>query len=144
MTAAAHEAYVAFHQPQPPGDRRFGLTVGAILLALAAIRWWLGHVGPVTVAFAGCGAALVVLALLVPPVLRPLNRAWMKLGAVMGALVNPVVMLLMFAAVFTPVAMVMRWRGRDALGLRPGPPGRSYWRPRPPAAPTADSLRHQF
>ncbi len=37
-----------------------------------------------------------------------------------------VVLALMFYVVLTPLALVFRWRGRDALQLRPAR-GNSYW-----------------
>jgi hypothetical protein len=144
MKAAAHEGFVEHGLVKLPTDRKFGLTLGGLFLAFAAVRWWIGHIGPVTVAMALAGGALLLLGLLAPRSLGRLNRTWMRFGAVLAAIVNPIVMLLMFVLIFTPVALVMRLKGRDGLGLRRKPPGESYWHIRNPADPAADRLRHQF
>jgi hypothetical protein len=144
MKTGAHEGFVEHGLTKAPSDRKFGVTVGGILVALAAIRWWIGHVGPVTAVMAAAGVALLLLGLLAPRLLGPLNRTWMRLGALLAAIVNPIVMLLMFLLIFTPVALVMRLKGRDGLGLRRKPQGESYWHIRNPADPAADRLRHQF
>lgn len=144
MKAGAHEGFVEHGPAKAPTDRKFGLTLGGLFLAFALVRWWRGHAGPVTAAMVMAGATLLLFGLLAPRLLGPLNRAWMRLGAMLAAIVNPIVMLLMFALIFTPVALVMRLKGRDGLGLRRKPAGESYWHIRNPADPAADRLRHQF
>jgi cytochrome c oxidase subunit IV len=144
MKAGAHEGFVEHGLAKAPSDRKFGVTVGGILMVLSAARWWIGHFGPLTAAMAILGGVLVLLGIVLPGVLGPLNRAWMRLGAALAAIVNPIVMLLMFALIFTPVALVMRARSRDGLGLRRKPVGESYWHVREPVGPAAERLRHQF
>jgi hypothetical protein len=72
-------------------------------------------------------AAFLILALLEPAVLRPLNRLWMRLGRVLHAVVNPVVLGVLFYGVFTPMGLAMRLFGADLLRLRRRPDGQSYW-----------------
>jgi hypothetical protein len=144
MKAGAHEAFVEHSRVKAPDDRKFGLTLGGLLVMIAAVRWGIGHEGPVTLAMALIGMALLVLGVAMPMMLGPLNRGWMRLGAAMAAVVNPIVMLLMFALIFTPVALLMRWRRRDGLDLRRKPPGESYWIQREPVGTATERLRHQF
>lgn len=144
MTKGAHEEFVEFETVEGPTDRKFGLTVGGLLLAFAAIRWVLGHGGWVTILAVSIGAMLVLLGAAIPHVLSPLNRWWMALGALMAMIVSPIVMLLMFLLVFTPVAICMRLAGRDALVLRRKPAGQSYWRERAAKGHTDDTIRFQF
>jgi len=49
-----------------------------------------------------------------------------------------------FFAVFTPVGLVMRAFGRDALSLRYEPKADSYWKRREPPGPAEDSFRNLF
>lgn len=144
MTRGAHEVFVEHQTVDAPSDRKFGLTLGAMFLGLAGVRLLLGHGGIVTDIFAGVGALLMATGAVMPPVLGPFNRAWMKLGAIMAGIVNPAIMLMMFAFVFTPIALVMRWAGRDALSLRRKPTGASYWHEHDARDPAADRLMQQF
>jgi hypothetical protein len=49
-----------------------------------------------------------------------------------------------FFLVVTPIALVARRRGKDVLSLRRRPEFTSYWIPRDPAAPIAESMKRQF
>lgn len=66
---------------------------------------------------------------------RPLYLIWFFVGACIGTVVGNTVMALFYYGFFTPIAVVMRWRGRDPLQRRP-PPGDTMWHPhRSPASP---------
>ena len=76
--------------------------------------------------------------------LAPLNRAWMKLGALMHAVVSPVIMGIMFFGVFTPMGWVMRRFGWDAMRRAWEPAAKSYWVRREPTGPADDSFKNLF
>lgn len=144
MTRGAHEVFIEHQTVDAPSDRKFGLTLGPMFLGLAIVRLFLGHVGIVTGLFTGVGALLLIAGAVMPAVLGPFNRAWMKLGAIMAGIVNPAIMLLMFAFVFTPMALAMRLGGRDVLSLRRKPAGESYWHELGAREPAADRMAQQF
>lgn len=112
-----------------PGEaRRFGLTVGAAFLAIAAISWWRGH--PTTLRVTGgLGAALVVLGAALPALLAPVYKAWMGLAHVLSKVTTPIFMGATYLLVVTPVALLRRAFGANAM-TRPAEAGGSYWRPR--------------
>jgi hypothetical protein len=134
------------HMPKQvllPSDRSFGLTFVGFFAFVAAWQAWIGL--PVVGATLGCAAALTLLiTLLRPALLHPLNRAWMKLGALMHAVVNPIVLGGMFFVVIAPIGIVMRMFGRDPLRRRFDPEAASYWIRRDPPGPAPDSLPNQF
>jgi hypothetical protein len=76
--------------------------------------------------------------------LAPLNRAWMKLGELMGRVVSPVVLGIIFFGVFTPVGLAMRLFGRDAMARQFDRRLNSYWVNREPPGPAEDSYRNMF
>lgn len=120
-----------FREVAPPSDRKFGLTLGSLFLLFAAARALVfGHWGTATNILAAIGVTLLLLGLVVPRVLGPVNRGWMALGMILAAIINPVVMLLMFAILFVPLGLFFRASGRDVLQLRPGTPRKSFWHDR--------------
>jgi hypothetical protein len=140
-----HDAHVEHSKVEGPSDRSFGLTVGIILVAIGLVRWLGFAASPGSSALiAGPGAVLILFGVAAPQVLAPLNRLWMKLGLLVSRIVNPLVMLLMFAFVFVPTALIMRLCGRDALRLRLDKSAPSYWIERQPAGPDPQSIIHQF
>ena len=120
---------------QLPSNRKFGWTFAA-LFALVGV---LGH--PLLLAVAA-GFALVTATR--AQWLAPLNRAWMKLGALMHAVVSPLIMGIMFFAVFTPMGWVMRRFGWDAMRRTWDPQAKSYWIRREPPGPADDSFGNLF
>ena len=124
----------AVNQPPMPSDRSFGWTFAAIFALIAIFHPWM----------LALAAALVIVTLTRAEWLAPLKRAWMKLGELMHHVVSPVMMGLIFFAVFTPVAIAMRAFGRDALKRRYEPQRNSYWEDRTPPGPSDDSFRDMF
>ena len=50
--------------------------------------------------------------------LNPLNKIWFKFGLLLGKIISPVVMGLIFYFVVTPIALLMRLLKKDPLNLR--------------------------
>ena len=84
------------------------------------------------------------LAVFLPRVLRPLNLLWFKFGLLLHHIITPVVLGLMFYTVFTPIGLWMRLAGKRPLHLRFDPAARTYWMPRDPPGPAAESFKNQF
>ncbi len=130
------------HQPELPSNKKFGwlLTcVFAVATAHAYIKLsntWLA----VWLVLLALTAVVTVLA---PHVLLPLNRLWFGLGLLLGKIVNPIVLGVIFFLLITPVSVVTRLFGRDALSLRKRK-ATSYWVERTPAGPAPESFRDPF
>ena len=125
-----------------PSNRSFGWTFAGVFFAAGVWDLWRGKAEL---------AWLIALAVVIAAVtlaraqwLTPLNRAWMKLGELLGAVVSPIVLGAIYFAIFTPVALVMRLCGRDAMKRRWEPGTASYWVKRDPPGPPDDSFRDMF
>ena len=73
----------------------------AVLAVLPVLRR-----GVVRPWFLAVAIAWVGLALLKPALLHPLNVLWSQIGLLLGRIVNPIVMAILFYGVITPAAMV--------------------------------------
>ena len=58
--------------------------------------------------------------------LTPLYKLWMKFGLLLGKVVSPVVMAVIFFGVVTPTGLIMRMLGKDILKLNKNK-NNSYW-----------------
>lgn len=121
--------------------RKFGLTVGAAFLVLAGIGWWRGG-GIATTIFASLGGVLAVAGLVIPTQLGPVERAWMGLAHAISKVTTPIVMGIMYLVVLTPIGLIRRALGGNALE-HPAREG-SYWQPRPEGKRRSASLERQF
>src|SRR5215469_14983419 len=100
-------------------DRNFGLVFAAFF-ALVGL-WPLHARGPVRVPPLIVAGVFLVVALVRPQWLRPLNKVWTLVGLLLGRIVNPIVTAILFYLVFTPMGFISRLLGKDPLRLKPAP-----------------------
>jgi len=60
----------------------------------------------------------LAIAFLQPKILKPLNHSWIKLGEILGKIIAPLVMALVFFAILTPTSFLVRIFGKDLLRLK--------------------------
>ena len=69
----------------------------------------------------------LILGLLNSKLLSPLNKSWIKLGEILGIIIAPIVMALVYFVVLTPVSLIVRIFGKDLLGLKFLKKKETYW-----------------
>jgi hypothetical protein len=138
---STHEDYTPRIHPAGPSDRNFGLVFTAAFLFFGL--WPLRHGRPVRLWCLGLAAAFLVITAIRPALLHGLNQVWTRCGILMGKVVNPVVTALLFYLVFTPVGIVLRWLGKDLLGLARDPAATTYWIRRSKSG-SESSMTNQF
>ena len=67
-----------------------------------------------------------VLGILNSKILTPLNKLWFKFGIFLGKIVSPIIMVIIFFFVVTPIGVLMRIFGKDILNLKYDN-NKSYW-----------------
>lgn len=137
-----HENLDRGEELKPGSDRSFGFVIAGALIVVSFISWWHSHTAwHWTLPIAGVFCAL---ALFYPRALRLPNFLWFRFGLMLHAVINPLVMGLLFFGAVTPTALVMRLRGKDLLRLRHDPQSASYWIERHPPGPAPETLKDQF
>ena len=68
----------------------------------------------------------LILGILNSNLLSPLNKIWFKFGILLGRIISPIVMGIIFFLVVTPIAFIMRLLGKDLLNLKYSD-NQSYW-----------------
>ena len=137
-----HEDLRREHDVKHSSERSFGIVFAVVfaviglwpLLNQAAIRLWA----------LGLAALFLGLALLWQAPLRPLNRLWLRFGLLLHAIVNPLVMGLLFYGTVMPVGLLMRLFGKDPLRLKRDPHASTYWIQRSPPGPAPETMSNQF
>ncbi len=141
-TSQLHEDFSRDEHVQAGTDRGFGLVFAGFFALVSGLSWWREHSGwhwtlPLAVLF-------LVVALVYPRILNPLNRLWLKFGLLLYKVVNPIVLGLLFFITITPIGLIMRASGKDFLRLKLDNGARSYWIDRKPPGPPPQSMRNQF
>jgi hypothetical protein len=141
-TNAVHEPLTRDEEIKGSSDRAFGV-VFTVVFAIIGLWPLIGGGNPYIWALSIAGGFLVA-ALVYPSILAPLNRLWMKFGLLLHKITNPIIMGLVFFVTVTPIALIMRMRGKDPLNRKFDPEATSYWIERQPPGPAPDTMTQQF
>jgi hypothetical protein len=102
-------------------ERSFGVSVGAVLVGIAAFLAWRGRIDRATV-LGSIGSVMVILGLIAPWLLKWPSAVWWKLAMVLGFVNARIILTIAFLIVLTPVSMAWRLIGHDPLTRR-----RKHW-----------------
>ena len=67
----------------------------------------------------------LIITIIRPNLFTNLNRLWIKFGMLLGKIISPIVMGLVFFFVVTPIGILVRIFKKDVMSLKIGAP--SYW-----------------
>ena len=121
----------------------FGFLIAAVSFIAGRFYQALHH-RPLRLWTLPLGVAFLTAALVKPAVLRPLNRLWTALGALLNRIVSPIVTGIVYLLVVTPMGLLIRWRGADLLKLNASPEAATYWIERDPPGPVPESMVNQY
>ena len=68
----------------------------------------------------------LILGILNSKILSPLNKIWFKFGLLLGKIISPIIMGVIFFSVVTPIGFIMKLLGKDLINLKFNNQ-KSYW-----------------
>ena len=69
----------------------------------------------------------LLLGLINSKLLNPLHKAWIQLGITLGKVIAPLVMLVIFFAIVTPIGLLLKIFGKDLLKIKKNKLAKTYW-----------------
>ena len=120
--------------PRDPSPRTLRQFAGLCLLFFggwAAWQWFGRGRVALAILFAVLALGIGLTGLVRPRAVRGIFVGWMVLGFPIGWTISNLLMAALFLLVFTPIGLVFRLTGRDALELRRRPDRPTYWSPKP-------------
>ena len=106
-----------FTEVELPSNQKFGFFFTVVFFVAAAYSYYINSEG-LLYTLGTISLTFFAVTIVNADALFPLNKLWMKFGILLGMIVSPIVMGLIFFGLFTPIAMLMRLFGRDELRLR--------------------------
>ena len=106
-------------------NRSFGLLFFVVFLIVSL--WPLTHEGSIRIWSVIVSAVFLILGLINSRLLTPLNVLWFKLGMILGAIISPIVMGIVFFLVVTPTGLILRIMGKDLLNKKYDKEKETYW-----------------
>ena len=97
-------------------NRSFGLLFFVVFLIISL--WPLTHEGSIRIWSVIISAVFLILGLINSKLLTPLNVLWFKFGMILGAIISPIVMGIIFFLVVTPIGFILRIMGKDLLNKK--------------------------
>ena len=112
----------------------FGVCWLVFLGAIGAMVLWRTRSWPAAIALWAAAAAVPALGWAVPEFMRIVYVGMAFLTLPIGLVVSFTILAVVYYLVLTPIGLVMRLLGRDAMGKRFDPQADTYWLPHRPAA----------
>ena len=106
-------------------NRSFGLLFFVVFLIIGL--WPLKNGDNLNFYFIVVSAIFLILGLINSKLLSPLNKLWIKIGEILGIIIAPIVMGLIYFIILTPISFIVRIFGKDLLGLKFVKKKESYW-----------------
>ena len=105
-------------------NRSFGIVFFVVFLLIALYP--LIHNEEIRIWSLIISLIFLILGLINSRILKPLNKLWFKFGILLGKIVSPIIMGIIFFLVVTPIGFIMRILGKDVLNLRYND-NKTYW-----------------
>ena len=100
-----------------PSNKKFGFFF-SFIFAIAAAYFYYSANQIWLYVFIAIASIFVLITLTKSDILLPLNKLWMRFGLLLGIIVSPIVLGIIFFGLFTPIAILMRLSRRDELRLK--------------------------
>jgi len=99
-----------------PTNRKFGFFFSSIFF-IAFIFFYLKD-NKISFFFISLAIIFFAITIFKSDLLLPLNKIWMRFGILMGVIISPIVLGIIFFGLFMPTAFVLKIINRDLLRLK--------------------------
>ena len=106
-------------------NKSFGILFFVVFLGLGL--WPLTNDNNPNIYLIIISTIFLILGLLNSKLLSPLNSFWIKFGELLGKIIAPVVMAIIYFLILTPISLMVRLFGKDLLGLKFSKQLKTYW-----------------
>ena len=105
-------------------NKSFGIVFSIVFLVIAF--WPMLNGNEINYWLLAISIVFLILGLINSKILTPLNKIWFKFGILLGNVIAPIVMGIIFFLIVTPTSIIMKLLGKDLLNLKKNN-NNSYW-----------------
>ena len=109
-----------------PSNKNFGIFFFLLFLILAVFFYVKSSSAILILIFLLFSVFFLISGLLQSKILTPLNKIWFKFGILLGKIISPIIMGIIFFFVVTPISFLMKLLKKDILNLKFNN-NNSYW-----------------
>ena len=125
-----------------PSNRKLGLFFSAFSFFFS-IYFYLHDNMPMVYIMSSACILLFAISFIKPDLLLPLNKLWMRFGLLIGMIVSPIILGIIFFGLFMPISLIMKLIGRDELHLNFNKKS-TYWIERKVSSIKSHTFKRQF
>ena len=131
-----------FSDVLPSSNRKFGFFFALVFVLIGG--YFLNKTSnSIAYIFFVLSLTLLLITLIKAELLHPLNKLWMRFGFLLGMIINPIVLGIIFFGLFTPISFLMKLFNRDELYLKLSSSA-SHWKERSADFTQTDTFKNQF
>ena len=105
-------------------NRSFGILFFIVFLIIGI--WPLLNQNEIRIWSLAISIIFLILGIFNSKILYPLNKVWFKFGIILGNIISPFVMGIIFFFVVTPTSIIMKLLGKDLINLKKNNK-KTYW-----------------
>tara|TARA_B100001027_G_C16042837_1_gene230663 strand:+ start:71 stop:448 length:378 start_codon:yes stop_codon:yes gene_type:complete len=110
---------------QKSSEKSFGILFGIVFIIIAL--WPLISSGNIRFWALVVSLIFFLIAFAKPKIFKPFNKIWIKFGEILGIVIAPIIMGVVYFFVLTPTSLLVRIFGKDLLSLKLSKSLKSYW-----------------
>ncbi len=97
-------------------EKSFGILFFVVFTIVGI--WPLINENPIRLWAIILGLFFLIISLIKPSLLKYLNIYWIKLGEILGKFIAPIVMMIIFFLLITPLSFILKIFGKDILNIK--------------------------
>tara|TARA_B100001765_G_C19448875_1_gene313654 strand:+ start:215 stop:601 length:387 start_codon:yes stop_codon:yes gene_type:complete len=97
-------------------NKSFGIIFSILFTIINIYIYY--KIGKIITFFVGFTALIVIITFLKPSIFRPYNILWSKFGILLGYVMSPLIMFVLFILLFVPMGILLKIIRKDLLKLQ--------------------------
>ncbi len=110
-----------------PTNKSFAIVFFVLFLILS-LFFYFNNSQILSVVFVLISLLFLLLGIINSKILTPLNKYWTKLGYLLGQIISPIILLIIYAGIIFPISLILRIFNKDILDINNKKD--SYWKKR--------------
>ena len=105
--------------------KKFGLSVGTVLVIIGLVLFYFEKSSHPY--FLAVGGVLILLGIIVPKILFPIQKAWMVIAVILGFIMTRIILSILFYLIITPIGLLAKLFRKDFLDRKFDKNKSTYW-----------------
>ena len=121
-----HEQFKDFQNTKNINNKNFGKQLSVLIFIIFLIRLYLNFFSITEIILITLSISFMVISFIKPIFFRPIQIIFSSLAILLGKIINPIIMILLYTIIFIPFGLILKIFRYDPLGEKKNN-FKSYW-----------------